>query len=208
MLLVDGGIDAILRGNESSLGTPAEDLATLAAVARLDLANKLIVCIGFGAEMRDGICHEQALDRIAELTRLNAYLGAVGLVPGTPAAAAYLSAVEFLFANQASQRTSHIHTVVRDALRGESGQRGEHVWLSPLLTLLWFFDADVVASSHLFLEHLWETNESWEVSARVEGIRKSLDVLPRSKIPILRNADHLPAGTNGHRAAPCRAAAG
>ena len=184
VVLLDGGIDAILRGDESSLGTPAEDLASLAAVSRLDLPTKLIACVGLGAEMRDGICHEQAFGRIAELTKLGGYLGTTGLVPGTATAAAYVSAVEFLFENQKSQRTSHVHTVIRDALHGESGSRGEHIWLSPLLTLFWFFQLDPVVSSHLFLEHLWDTTESWDVSARVEGIRKSLDIQPRSRIPI------------------------
>jgi len=184
VVLLDGGIDAILRGNESSLGTPAEDLASLAAVSRLDVATRMIACVGLGAEMRDGICHDQAFDRIAELTRLGAFLGTAALVPGTRASTAYLAALEFVFAHQQTQRTSHIHTVVRDALRGESGARGEHIWISPLLSLFWFFQLEPVAASHLFLDHLWDTNDSWEVSARVEGIRKTLDILPRSKIPI------------------------
>src|SRR5258708_37571114 len=34
IVLVDGGIDAVLRGDETSLGTPSEDLASLAAAPR------------------------------------------------------------------------------------------------------------------------------------------------------------------------------
>jgi hypothetical protein len=184
IVLVDGGIDAILRGDESSLGTPAEDLASVAAVARLDVGTKLLVCVGLGAEMRDGICHAQAFDRIAELTRLGAYRGTTGLTPGTRASDAYLAAIDYLFENQRSQRTSHVHTVVRDALLGLSGSRGEHIWISPLLSLCWFFNLNQVASSHLFLEHLWDTTSSWEISARVEGLRKALRIKSREVIPI------------------------
>jgi hypothetical protein len=184
IVLIDGGIDAILRGNESSLGTPAEDLASLAAVSRLEVPTKLVACVGLGAEMRDGICHEQALGRIAELTSLGANLGSATLLAQMAAGERYLEAVDYVFANQEGQRTSHIHNVVSAAVRGEFGSRGEHVWISPLLNQLWFFDLMGVASSHLFLEHLWDTQESWDVSARIEGLRKSLHVLPRSRIPM------------------------
>lgn len=47
-----------------------------------------------------------------------------------------------------------------------------------------FFDLMAVASTHLFLEHLWDTREAWEVSARVEGFRKDLPTLDRTRIPI------------------------
>ncbi|MBA3539789.1 MAG: DUF1152 domain-containing protein [Deltaproteobacteria bacterium] len=77
IVLVDGGIDAILCGDETSLGTPAEDLASLAAVYELGIPAR-IACVGLGAELRDGIPHEQVFERIAALTRAGGYLGATG----------------------------------------------------------------------------------------------------------------------------------
>jgi len=73
---VDGGIDALLRGDESALGTPAEDMTSLCAVSRLEVPTKVLTCFAMGGEMRDGICHAQAFDRIGELTRLGGFLGA------------------------------------------------------------------------------------------------------------------------------------
>lgn len=49
LVLVDGGIDLTLRGDETSIGTPSEDLATLCAAKDLDLPS-MAMCIGFGAE--------------------------------------------------------------------------------------------------------------------------------------------------------------
>lgn len=184
IVLVDGGIDCILRGDESSLGTPSEDLTSLAAVQQLDVPTRLIACVGLGAELRDGICHEQALARIAELARANGYLGAAALLPGRPSAERYREAVEFVFANQQHQHKSHIHKVVLAAMRGEFGATAPHVWLSPLLSLYWFFSLPVVAETHLFLDSIRETNTMWEVGARIEGARDSLAVKPRSGIPI------------------------
>ena len=38
IVLVDGGTDILMRGDEAGLGTPAEDMTSLAAVARLAAA--------------------------------------------------------------------------------------------------------------------------------------------------------------------------
>ncbi|GAA1373372.1 hypothetical protein GCM10009612_67390 [Streptomyces beijiangensis] len=48
VVLVDGGTDILMRGDESGLGTPEEDLTSVAALAGLDVPESLIVSIGFG----------------------------------------------------------------------------------------------------------------------------------------------------------------
>jgi hypothetical protein len=184
IVLVDGGIDSILRGDESSLGTPSEDLASLCAVSQLEIPVRLLACVGLGAELRDGICHEQAFARIAELARTGGYLGAEAMVPGQAAADGYLAAVEYVFANQAEQRKSHVHKVIVAAMRGEFGAVAPHVWLSPLLSMFWYFSLPAVTGSHLFLDVLAATDSLWDVSARVEGLRKTLPIRPRTAIPI------------------------
>ncbi len=82
---MDGGIDAVLRGDGASLGTPAEDLTSLAAVTALADIPIALACVGLSSELRDGIAHAQFFERIAGLARESAYLGAGALVPGTPA---------------------------------------------------------------------------------------------------------------------------
>ena len=183
IVLVDGGIDAVLRGDETSLGTPAEDLASLAAVAGLE-TRQVLACVGLGAELRDGIPHAQVFERFAELHGHGGYLGAAALAPASSATARYLEAVAYVFAHQASQKQSHVHKVVTAACRGEFGAPSPHVWLSPLLSMFWFFDAAVVARTHLFLGDLADTDSIWEVSARIEGLRKQLAIKERSTIPL------------------------
>ena len=184
IVLVDGGVDALLRGDESSLGTPSEDLASLAAVDDVDVPVKLLACVGLGTELRDGIRHAQVFERIGELARAGGYLGATALLPETAAGRAYHEAVEYVFAHQADHRRSHIHAVVRAASKGETGDHGPHVWLSALSSLYWFFDASVVARTHLFLELLKPTETIFEVVARVEAARKGRAIRDRSDIPL------------------------
>jgi hypothetical protein len=50
VVLVDGGTDILLSGDESALGTPVEDITSLAAAAGLVVAVKLVTCLGFGVD--------------------------------------------------------------------------------------------------------------------------------------------------------------
>jgi hypothetical protein len=195
LVLIDGGIDSLLRGDESSLGTPDEDLATLAACHDLPVATKLLSCVGFGAELRDGICHEQVFDRIAALTRDGGYVGTSTLLANTDAGKFYREAVEFTFAHQQQTRRSHIHDVVLASMLGEYtaaprkgemkfDRRGPHVWISPLMNLYWHFDLAAVARANLLLPHVLETQTIWDVTVQIEAIRKVIPVRDRTRIPI------------------------
>ncbi|MFN7974606.1 MAG: DUF1152 domain-containing protein [Acidobacteriota bacterium] len=184
IVLIDGGIDALLRGDERSLGTPTEDLTSLAAISALPVRTKVLACVGMSAELRDGIGHADALERIASHTRRGSFLGAAALLPGTPAGDLYLDAVEFVFSHQAGVRRSHVHTVVRDACRGEFGERGPHVWISPLMNMYWFFDAAAVIAEHCFLDHIRDTEGVWDVLRRIEGLRNHMTIRPHNAIPI------------------------
>ena len=183
VILVDGGIDAILRGDETSLGTPSEDLSSLAAVSGLDVPAR-VACLGLGAELRDGIAHEQVFARIAELTREGGYLGADALVAGTPRGALYRDAVAHVFANQDGLKQSHVHKVVVAAMAGDYGTVAPHVWLSTLLAMYWWFDLAAVARTHLFLHELEATDSIWDVAARIEAVRKDVRIQDRTAIPI------------------------
>jgi hypothetical protein len=145
---------------------------------------RLIACLGFGTELREGVRHAQVLERIAELTRAGALLGVAGLQRETVAGAAYLEALEFAFANQAGQRLSHVHSVVRSALRGDFGGSEPDVWVSPLASLFWFFDLAGVAQSHIFLRRLLETESVFEATAIVRECRKAIPARASTDIPL------------------------
>ncbi len=184
VVLLDGGVDLILRGDETSIGTPAEDLATLCAVAGLDTPTRLVQCLGFGTELRDGIAHAQVLERVAELQRAGGYLGALALHPESRGGRAYRAALAFLAEGQSSQRGSHVQATVAAAMAGEFGARGPDVWISPLAAICWYFSLPDVAATHLFLPELEATESIWDVTAIVRGCRKSLPIRPRTEIPL------------------------
>ena len=73
VVLVDGGTDSLMRGDEAGLGTPQEDVASLAAVHALDLQYKLLVCLGFGIDTYHGVSHAQFLEAVAALMETHTY---------------------------------------------------------------------------------------------------------------------------------------
>lgn len=183
IILIDGGIDAVLRGDEIRLGTPSEDLTSLAAATSCGVPVAL-ACVGMTAELRDGISHGQVLERFAELARSGAYLAASALVAGTPACAAYEAALATVLAGQQGQKQSHVHRVISRALAGEFGAVAPHVWLSPLAAMYWWLDAREVARTHVFLDELRETETIWDVVARIEAVRSAMAVREWTPIPI------------------------
>ncbi|MGX6602514.1 DUF1152 domain-containing protein [Micromonosporaceae bacterium Da 78-11] len=82
IVLVDGGTDILMRGDEAGLGTPEEDMTSLAAVAGLDeVPVRLVTCLGFGIDAYHGVNHVQVLENLAALDRDGGYLGALS-IPG------------------------------------------------------------------------------------------------------------------------------
>lgn len=75
IVLVDGGTDSLMRGDEPGLGSPAEDLASIVAAAGVELANKFLVILGFGVDAGHGVCHAYVLEAMADLTAQGGYLG-------------------------------------------------------------------------------------------------------------------------------------
>lgn len=76
LVLVDGGTDSLLRGDEPGLGSPGEDMASLGAAHCLELPVRLLMCLGFGIDSHHHVCHHYVLEAAADLTDSEDFLGA------------------------------------------------------------------------------------------------------------------------------------
>jgi hypothetical protein len=164
IVLVDGGTDSLMRGDEAGLGTPEEDASSLAAVSQLEGVAKYMICLGFGVDAFHGVCHVQVLEAIADLTTTGDYLGAWSLTPEMPEVQLYLEAT-----NYASERMpthpSIVSNSILDAIGGRFGNvhrtertRGTDLFINPLMGLYWAFTVDGVAKRNLYLRRLMNTN--------------------------------------------------
>jgi hypothetical protein len=190
VVLVDGGTDILLRGDESGLGTPVEDMTSLAAAFALeDIATKLVMCVGFGIDSFHGVCHAHWLENVAALTREGAFLGAAALRREMPEVATYLDAVAH--ADEATpDRPSIVNGSIASALEGRFGDhhrsdrtRGSTLFVNPLMTLLWAFDLHTVARRNLYLRELATTETVWDVQAVIQAFHRAQAKRPRAAIP-------------------------
>ena len=188
ILVVDGGVDSLVRGDEAELGTAVEDLTSLYAVDQLShIETRLLACIGFGAEQN--LTHTHILENIASLTKEGAFLGACSLTPQMESYQAYDEAVTFVQSNE-FQDPSVINSSIVSAVRGNYGdyhltektKRG-HLWISPLMSLYWFFDFDCVVKQNMLLSEIEGTmlfrDALYKVIAKAERMpRRSASKIP------------------------------
>ncbi len=185
VVLVDGGTDILMTGDEAGLGTPEEDMTSLAAVAALDLPTRLVVCVGFGIDAYHGVCHAHWLENVAALTRDGGFLGATALLASMPEVQLYLKAVAD--AELATpDRPSIVNGSVASAIEGEFGDvhrsertRQGELFINPLMTLAWAFDLPAVARRCLYLDKLRDTRTVWDIQLAIERFRN--DVRPRER---------------------------
>jgi hypothetical protein len=120
VVLVDGGTDILMRGDEQGLGTPEEDMTSLAAAAQLEGVEGFVTSIGFGVDAFHGVCHAHVLENIAAIERDGGYLGAFAVTAAMPEGRAYLSAVSHAQARTPG-RPSIVNGSIAAALEGRFG---------------------------------------------------------------------------------------
>ncbi|GIG87916.1 hypothetical protein Pen02_28520 [Plantactinospora endophytica] len=189
IVLVDGGTDILMRGDEAALGTPVEDATSLAAVAGTPVATKLVAAIGFGVDAYHGINHVQVLENIAALDRGGAYLGAFTVPSHGREAALYREAVEHAQASTPG-RASIVNGQIAAALTGAVGDvpldsrtDGTPLFVNPLMAMYFTFDLAGLAAHSLYLDRIRATDDMLQVSHIIERFRDEIDPRPRVLFP-------------------------
>jgi hypothetical protein len=189
IILIDGGVDSLLRGDEVEVGTILEDTISLVAVNELQAVPvKILCCLGLGAEQ--DIAYRQIFENIAALTEMNAFLGSCSLVRQMEVYQQYESAL-LTVQEKPNQEDSVINSSVISAARGNYGDhhlshktRGSRLWISPLMPLYWFFEVGAVARRNLLYSQLRYTDTPNEAYRGLLGARRGLGLRKASKIPL------------------------
>ncbi len=180
VLLVDGGTDSLMRGDEAGLGTPQEDIASILAAASLPLTRKFLTCIGFGVDQYHGVCHAQFLEAVSELTQMKAYLGAFTLLNDTEPVRKYRKACNYVFKAMA-HHVSIVNSSILAALAGCYGDHhstdrtaGSKLWINPLMSLYWSFELKSVANRCLYASEVMDTKSWSELDEKIYLFRERL----------------------------------
>jgi hypothetical protein len=187
IVLVDGGTDILLRGDEAGLGTPVEDITSLATVAALDVPVKLVTCPGFGIDAFHGVVHTQVLENLAALDRDAGYLGALSIPNASREATLYRDAVAD---GQAATplRPSIVHGQIAAATSGAFGDvqftrrtSGSELFVNPLMAIYFTVDLDKLAARCLYLDRIENTHGMRQVATRIEAFRNEITTrIPRA----------------------------
>ncbi|MGM9321816.1 DUF1152 domain-containing protein [Deinococcus aquaticus] len=190
VILVDGGTDSLMRGDEVDLGTPHEDATSLVAVNELRGPKTLLACLGFGIDRFHGVCHANYLEATAEFTRSGAYLGAFSLTPDMPPVQKYKEACEAVF-QMMPRYTSIVNSSIVGAIDGHYGDHhatsrthGSELWLNPLMGLYWTYHLPAVAARLQYYAPMLDTITLSDVGLVIERHRDSVPIRPRVNIPV------------------------
>lgn len=187
IVLVDGGTDILLRGDESDLGTPVEDITSVAAVAGLDVAVKLVTCLGFGIDAYHGVNHVQVLENLAALDRDGGYLGALSIPGASREAVLYRDAVADAQA-ATPDRPSIVNGQIAAATSGAFGDvqftrrtSGSALFVNPLMAIYFTVDLDKLAARCLYLDRIENTYGRRQVIGRIAAFREEVSTrIPRA----------------------------
>ena len=188
LILVDGGVDSLMRGDEEGCGTVFQDTLSLGVVDALDVPNKILACIGFGTETEEGVCHYRTLENMAALTKEDGFLGSCSLVKNMEAFQYYEEVCRKVF--DCPGLRSHVQTRIIPAVHGEFGRYEMYddadaqldllsdmpTFVSPLASIYWFFDVAAVARRNLLIPTFADTTNFAEVDAAHKEAYPSLKV--------------------------------
>lgn len=181
VVLVDGGTDSLMFGDEEGLGTPQEDVCSIAAVYRSDIKKQFLVSIGFGIDHFHGVSHYRFLENVAAIAKEQGYLGSFQLLKDMPEAQQYQAAVAY--ANQHMKgKESIVSNSIVSALEGQYGDyhtsartQGSELWINPLMTLYWCFDLRAVVRKITYYEYIKEVNTIGEFNGQLSLYRNQLE---------------------------------
>jgi hypothetical protein len=179
VILIDGGTDSLMRGDEAGLGTPNEDATSIIAADMLNVPRKMLVCLGFGVDAFHGVCHTHFLENVAELTSQNAFLGMWSLMQQMPEVELYRQAAAYVFEKMQGY-PSIVSTSILAAIEGRFGDyhatertRGSQLFINPLMSLYWCFQLAPVAERILYADDLRFTTSISQVSKVIWQFRNS-----------------------------------
>lgn len=187
---MDGGTDILMRGDEAGLGTPVEDMTSLAAALAVEAPVKLVVCLGFGIDAFHGVSHAHFLENVSAVAVNGGYLGATSLLAEQDEGRAFLDLVAFA-EGATPDRPSIVNTSIASAIEGRFGnwQRtvrtaNSDLFINPLMSLYWAFDLAAVAAQNLYLHRLADTMSMRDVAYEIERFRHEVAVRPARQLPM------------------------
>lgn len=188
VILVDGGTDSLMFGDETRVGTIIEDACSIAAVSQQPHIKSYLAAIGFGVE--HDFNHHACLENIATLTKHDQFLGNVAITKSMPEGEAFLQLVEYLNQHMPLHRSIVMNSIA-SAVKGEFGdlhftQRTKDTaqFISPLMNMYWFFELQGIYARIGFAKNIINTETKADIVNVYQDYRQNTAKRPEQSIPI------------------------
>jgi len=185
VIMIDGGTDSLMKGDEIGLGTPHEDMLSIKSLYDCTVKKKLLVAIGFGIDNFHGVWHTHFLENTAELIRKGGFLGTFSLLREMTECQAFVELVQYA---ATCMEWSIVQSSVMNAALGHFGNyhstqrtEGSDLFINPLMAIFWCYKLDPVAEQVMYLTKLGETSTFTEVDMVIKAFRKGYDGKIRQK---------------------------
>jgi hypothetical protein len=190
IIMVDGGVDSIMVGDEEGSGSMMEDTLSLAAVKNIQIPTKILACVGFGTETDENLSHYLALENIANISKQGGLYGTCSLVSYMNCFMDYKSACEHVW-SQPNHKKSHIQTKVIPSAEGEFGdyhmfpmEKKNDNFISPLSSIYWFFNAEAPIYNNRVIPVIEEKETFFDAVQIGVPMIKNYVLRPRREIPL------------------------
>ncbi|MEO0727895.1 MAG: DUF1152 domain-containing protein [Bacteroidota bacterium] len=191
IILIDGGTDSLMFGDEEGLGTPVEDICSMAAAYRTGVKKQFLLSIGFGIDHYHGVSHYRFLENLAELIKDGGYLGAIHLLPEMEEAKVFIDLVAYANKHMPA-RPSIVANSIASAIDGRYGDYhrttrtlGSELWINPLMHIYWAFDLRKVIQKVKYYEYIKNSQTVAEISAGILTYQRQLKVVrEKRRLPI------------------------
>jgi hypothetical protein len=191
VILIDGGTDSLMFGDEEGLGTPQEDITSMSAAYKSSIPKKYLVCLGFGVDHFHGVSHYHFLENVATLAKEGGFLGVFSALKEMPEVQQYVAAIQY--ANGQMQGSeSIVSNSIKSAIEGEYGNhqtiqrtKSSELWINPLMSMYWCFNLKTVMKKSLYYHLIKDTYSIAELNAILSKFRNSLEkIREKRQIPI------------------------
>lgn len=190
VLLIDGGTDSVIFGDEPGLGTVVEDAVSIVAAQMAAGDAAMLASIGFGVDHFHGVSHHSFLENAATLIRDGAYLGTASVTPGSEEADAFIDAVEYANQKQSRDKSIVLNSIL-SALRGEFGDyhatdrtMESELFINPLMAQYWFFHIPALVARMSYAEELAQATSWSEARLAIARVSGAATRRPRTRIPL------------------------
>ena len=143
--------------------------------------------MGFGCEREEEISHYRVLENMAALTKKGYFLGTCALTPHSNEFQYYKDTYNIV-EKYPEHKRSHIHPRIISAVEGNFGeklvsqntimQNNKTVLISPLMSIMWFFDGDGVIKSNTILSSLKDHSTFLETIVMLRSAPQERDNKP------------------------------